>query len=37
MTLEQMARATELAVDWMLATAQEEAAKCKDSQLEACN
>jgi len=37
MTLEQMARAKQLVVDWMLAKAQEKAAKCKDLQLEACN
>jgi hypothetical protein len=32
-----MARAKQLVVDWMLAKAQEKAAKCKDLQLEACN
>ena len=37
MTLEQMARAKQLALDWMLAKAQEKAAKCKDLQLEDCN
>jgi TPR repeat protein len=37
MTLEQMAQAKKLAMDWTLAKAQEKAAKCKDLQLEACN
>jgi hypothetical protein len=37
MTLEQMARAKQLVGDWMLAKAQEKAARCNDLQLDACN
>jgi uncharacterized protein len=37
LTQEQMVRARKLAADWTLAKAQEKAAQCKGSQLEACN